>query len=120
MKEKGNWKMNNFPHLLFLAIIGNIAQLTYGKGLKNLSHICGSSSDQPWCIPEDYDFKNDPVNHKNESNILLPWDYFYELWLMEISGIDDRKQGISFLMYFTTEWHDPRIQIDENSEAWIK
>ena len=91
---------------------------TNGDNGLEFQHFCGSKIDQPWCIPKDYDLNVDPFYYHNLSEFSLPWNFTYDFWVNEISRIDDKRQLISFLMYFRTQWYDPRIVINLNSTTW--
>ena len=104
--------------LLISIIVGSMTTLAFGNISKIESHICNENSDEPWCIPKDYDSKVDPIIYKNKSKISLPWNYSYDFWLMEVAEINDKQQRISFLMYFITEWYEPRLVINDNSPEW--
>ena len=110
--------MKVLREVLISAMVGCIAQLAFGSISEIKSHVCKENSDEPWCIPKDYDSKIDPITYKNISNISFPWNYSYDFWLMEIAEINDKQQRISFLMYFITEWYEPRLVINENSPEW--
>ena len=74
--------------------------------------------DDAWCLPKDYDSNIDPFKFKEQSSFPFPWDYTFELMVLEVSGVDDISQRISFLMYFRMDWHDPRLRINLNSTEW--
>ena len=104
--------------VIFFALLVGMDKLVYGNNSEMQRYNCDSNSDEPWCIPNDYDFKVDPVIYKHLSNISLPWNYSYDLWLMEIAEVNDKEQRISFSIYFTTEWYEPRLIIKESSKEW--
>ena len=77
-----------------------------------------SSANIPWRLPRDYDSSKDPFMYQHMSDLKLPWNYTYDIWVMEVTGIDDIHQSASYLMYFRAEWHDPRLEINLNSTVW--
>ena len=98
--------------LLFLVkcnLIGN----TYGY-----SYFCETNISQPWCIPETYDPNIDPITFHDQTLYSLPWKYTFDYWVHEVTSVDDKRNLITFSMYFRTEWYDPRIQINLNSSIW--
>ena len=110
--------MGNNRDVLVFATLVNLAQLDYSSCSEIQRYTCDVKGDEPWCIPKDYDFKVDPVTYKNTSNISLPWNYSYDFMVMEVAEVNDKQQRISFLMYFTMEWYEPRLTINENSQKW--
>ena len=107
--------------MIKIAIIISIAMRFKSCSCSNcLSTISSnvSSANIPWYIPEDYDSSKDPFDYQNLSEIALPWTFTYDNWVMEITEVDDKRQRISFIMYFSVEWYDPRIVIKLNSTIW--
>ena len=84
----------------------------------HLLHDCKLYGDDFWCLPINYDRNIDPFHFKDISEFSLPWNYTYEIMVQDLAGIDDKRQRISFLIYFRVEWHDPRIQINLDSTEW--
>ena len=106
---------NNF-YSLFIIIFW--IQSTHSDNSKGFQNYCGLEIDQPWCIPKDYDHNIDPFYYHNLSEIPLPWNFTYDFWVNEIARVDDKRQLITFLMYFRTQWYDPRLIINLSSTEW--
>ena len=88
------------------------------KNDSSSTKLCQQPEDDGWCLTENYDPKIDPFQFKEKSHSPLPWNYTFDLVILEISDVDDIRQRISFLMYFRMEWHDPRLHINLNSTEW--
>ena len=54
--------------IVFALLVG-MDQVAYGNSSEMQRYNCDSNGDEPWCIPNDYDFKVDPVIHEHLSNI---------------------------------------------------
>ena len=103
--------------ILFIIYIIKKACCSYGRSEFH-NNFCGSKTDEPWCIPQSYDLNIDPFQYSNESELPLPWNFTFNLWVNEVAQVDDKRQIISFLMYFRTQWYDPRIVVNLNSSEW--
>ena len=95
-----------------------LIQRNYSDKSQDFQNYCASEINQPWCIPRNYDYNIDPFHYHNLSEIPLPWNFTYDFWVNEIARVDDKRQLISFLMYFRTQWYDPRIEVNLNSSEW--
>ena len=107
--------------ILFFISMGYAAYVENFHGSNNihLTHNCKSHSHDPWCLPNDYDLNIDPFHFKDISPFPLPWNYSYEFLIHEVAGVSDKRQQISFLMYFRVQWYEPRIQINLSSTEWL-
>ena len=81
------------------------------------TYFCDGNINYAWCIPKTYDPSIDPITFYEETSIPLPWNYTFDFWVTEITSVDDKQNIITFLMYFRTEWYDPRIEINLNSST---
>ena len=71
---------------------------SFGNGSSEFHSFCGSKTDKPWCIPQSYDLNIDPFQYSNKSELPLPWNFTFDLWVNEVARVDDKRQIISFLM----------------------
>ena len=109
-------RRKNFYVLLTLIFL---ITRNYSDKSQDFQNYCASEINQPWCIPSNYDYNIDPFHYHNLSEMPLPWNFTYDFWVNEIARVDDKKQLITFLMYFRAQWYDPRIVINLNSTEWI-
>lgn len=71
-----------------------------------------------WCLPNDYTKADEPFQNLDGLNKTLPWNYDFNFIIREFVQISGKKRTVTFSMYFTTAWEEPRLQINENSTAW--
>ena len=104
--------------IAIIIIINVISKSCYCSSSIGTAPQNDASAYMPWRLPEDYDSNKDPFGYQNLSTIKLPWTYTFENWVKEITRVDDKRQRISFMMYFKVEWQEPRVKINLNSTMW--
>ena len=71
-----------------------------------------------WCIPRDNHAEEEPWLYQHLTNASFPWIFEFEFTIMDVKEVNDKKQTISVSMYFELAWHEPRLEINDNSEDW--
>ena len=66
----------------------------------------------PFCMPRDYDRDKIPNNEDKALNITV------DIWVFEVSKIDDLALSITFELYFDLKWMENRIVINHSSPEW--
>ena len=66
----------------------------------------------PFCMPRDYDRDKIPNNDNQALNITV------DIWVFEVSKIDDLALSITFELYFDLKWMDNRLVINHSSPEW--
>ena len=107
----------------FIKVIAPLVFVTCVESSNNgndfdLMRKCELLDENAWCLPENYNKNVDPFQFKETSVFPFPWNYTYDMMILEVAGVDDLQQAISFLMYFRVEWHDPRLQLNLNATEW--
>merc|ERR1719419_2193117 len=67
--------------------------------------------DHPFCIPEDYNKDLIPATNG-------PLDIFVDIFIFEVSKINDIELTMTFELYFDLMWEESRFVINETSEKW--
>ena len=98
----------------------NIINLNNNSNPSNLrhEHLCINGQVLDWCIPLDYNDRNEPWRYKEIIQATFPWTYEFKFFIFDIQEVDDEKQTVSLSMYFTIAWLEPRIEINETAAAW--
>ena len=88
----------------------------------NIVYYCAKTnmSQQPWCIPKDYNKHVDPFSYSHLTAEPLPWDYNFSFFPLEVTDVNDLSQTITIMMYLWVEWMEPRLNINVNSTEWAK
>ena len=66
----------------------------------------------PFCMPREYDRDKIPNNDNKALNITV------DIWVFEVSKIDDLALSITFELYFDLKWMDNRLVINHSSPEW--
>lgn len=75
--------------------------------------ICNQNpkGEHPFCIPEDYN--KDLIPDTNG-----PLDIFVDIFIFEVSKINDLELTMTFELYFDLMWEESRFVVNETSEKW--
>ena len=65
----------------------------------------------PFCMPSDYDKDKIPPTDG-------PLDITVDIWVFEVSKIDDISLSMTFELYFDLKWKETRFEINETSPDW--
>ena len=65
----------------------------------------------PFCMPRDYDKDKIPPTEG-------PLDIVVDIWVFEVSRIDDLSLSMTFELYFDLKWRESRLVINESSPDW--
>ncbi|CAB4066050.1 unnamed protein product [Lepeophtheirus salmonis] len=68
-------------------------------------------SENPFCLPSNY---NKDVVPPTEG----PLNVHVDIWVFEVSKIDDISLSMTFELYFDLTWNESRFLIDESSSKW--
>ena len=72
----------------------------------------GNSADPaPYCLP--FDYNKDLVPPSNE-----PLRINVDIWVFEVSKIDDIALAMTFELYFDLTWKETRLKINNTSPEW--
>lgn len=69
-------------------------------------------SASPYCLPYDYNKDIVPPTGGQPLNISV------DIWVFEVSKIDDIALSMTFELYFDLRWKETRLIIDGESEEW--
>jgi len=100
--------LNNYLHrilslVLLLLLVGGYCDIPICNHHKQGEH--------PFCIPEDYN--KDLIPPTNG-----PLDIFVDIFIFEVSKINDIELTMTFELYFDLMWEETRFVINETSEKW--
>eukprot|EP00094_Tigriopus_californicus_P002620 TCALIF_02532-PA protein Name:"Similar to GABRG2 Gamma-aminobutyric acid receptor subunit gamma-2 (Gallus gallus)" AED:0.06 eAED:0.06 QI:0/0.66/0.25/0.75/1/0.75/4/0/253 len=65
----------------------------------------------PYCLPQDY---NKDIVPPTDGPLYINVD----IWVFEVSKIDDISLSMTFELYFDLTWKETRLNINESSEEW--
>ena len=65
----------------------------------------------PFCMPNDYDRDKIPLNNG-------PLNITVDIWVFEVSKIDDKALSMTFELYFDLKWIENRLVINHSSPEW--
>lgn len=65
----------------------------------------------PFCMPRDYDRDKIPLDNG-------PLNITVDIWVFEVSKIDDLALSMTFELYFDLKWIENRLVINHSSPEW--
>lgn len=69
-----------------------------------------------WCVPRNYEVTKPPFLYKKEGNQKMNLHFTFSI--REISEVRDSDQVLKIPMYFTVEWEENRLVVDEGHRSW--
>jgi len=81
---------------------------------------CSPNKTFVWCLQNDYNKEKHPFTYFHLMNKTLPLNYDFKFVIDEISNINDKAQTLSFAMYFSVSWLEPRLVINSSASEWTE
>ena len=85
--------------------------------LKN-DNVCRNNQTFVWCIPWDYNNREEPWRYRSIINASFPWNYHFKFNIFDVQEVNDKKQTVGISMYFGIKWREPRLFINESASDW--
>ena len=85
--------------------------------LKN-DNLCRNNQTFVWCIPWDYNNREEPWRYRSIINASFPWNYHFKFHIFDVQEVNDKKQTVGISMYFGLKWLESRLIINENAADW--
>ena len=101
---------------MWFRILTSVLLLQVGDRALSDMPICARASPDfsksPYCLPDDYNKDIVPPTNGQPLNISV------DIWVFEVSRINDISLSMTFELYFDLKWKETRLIIDHNSTEW--
>ena len=99
-------------HQLVLLLSALLFLHPVDSGMPICSRTNPDFSKSPYCLPDDYNKDIVPPTGGEPLHINV------DIWVFEVSKIDDIALAMTFELYFDLTWKETRLIINETSEEW--